>query len=102
MEETSWGHPYTPDDVLMETTFPTLKVVMHDNVSPKKKFVQKMEGGDAPSSAGSSKPWRNRVKYDLSNEDMFDEIRATLNSSTGKRLSLQRRLSQVNYFLFQF
>ncbi|CBY19162.1 unnamed protein product [Oikopleura dioica] len=79
MEETSWVHPYTPDDVLMETTFPTLK---------------KMEGGDAPSSAGSSKPWRNRVKYDLSNEDMFEEIRATLNSSTGKRLSLQRRLSQ--------
>ena len=31
MEETSWGHPYTPDDVLMETTFPTLKVAVHYN-----------------------------------------------------------------------
>ena len=58
-----------------------------------------MEGGDAPSAAGSSKPWRNRVKYELSNEDMFEEIRATLNTSTGKRLSLQRQLSQVRIIL---
>ena len=61
-----------------------------------------MEGGDAPSSAGSSKPWRNRVKYELSNEDMFDEIRSTLNFSTGKRLSLQRRLSKVKIFFASF
>jgi hypothetical protein len=61
-----------------------------------------MESGDAPSSAGSSKPWRNRVKYELSNEDMFDEIRSTLNSSTGKRLSLQRRLSKVKSYIFNF